>query len=98
MRTFATLLTSLIALSVPLKEGRALDGKSGVHSDVIVKGSVLEPRKLEASEAIVKATVKLPEGFALSVFARELPVVAVLGFGAAAMNQERGQHDHGKQL
>ena len=43
-----------------------------VYSDVNVQGSVLEPRKLEASEAAVKATIKLPQGFSLTVFAREL--------------------------
>ena len=72
MRARTTVLISLISASIVWPRAEALEGKSGVHSDVNVKGSVLEPRKLEASEAVVKASVKLPQGFSLAVFAREL--------------------------
>ena len=42
------LLISLTSASMLWPRAEALEGKSGVHSDGAVKGSVLEPRKLEA--------------------------------------------------
>jgi glucose/arabinose dehydrogenase len=67
-------------LSFPAK---AVEGEAGVHSNVTVRGSILEPRKLEAAEATVKARVRLPRGFSLSVFARELVNPRVLAVSEA---------------
>jgi Raf kinase inhibitor-like YbhB/YbcL family protein len=47
----------------------ALEGRADRYSDATVRGSVLEPRKLEATEGRAKDLLKLPPGFNVSVFA-----------------------------
>jgi hypothetical protein len=47
MRAIAILLGALIAVCGHYVSAHAVKGKPGIHSDVRVNGSVLEPRKLE---------------------------------------------------
>jgi glucose/arabinose dehydrogenase len=66
------LILSVLFSSFLAHQTIAVEGKAGIHSDVRVQGSVLEPRKLEPSETEIRRRIKLPTGFAFSVFARDL--------------------------
>jgi Raf kinase inhibitor-like YbhB/YbcL family protein len=74
IRLSALLLSvSALALTVPSVSSAQVKGEVGRASDVVIRGSILEPERLQVrDDAKLTALIKAPEGFKVEVFARDL--------------------------
>ncbi|MGA1835166.1 YbhB/YbcL family Raf kinase inhibitor-like protein [Rhizobium wenxiniae] len=71
--TISVLTASVSALLFPASGLAQIKGTVGEASDVVIQGSILEPEKLEVTDdAKLTGLIKVPTGFKVDVFARDL--------------------------
>lgn len=71
--TTRTLLAALPLALAPLPGLAQPQGKVGLHSDVTITGSILEPSQIDISDdARLAGLIQAPEGVKVQVFARDL--------------------------
>lgn len=71
MRT-GTIATSIIAGVAGISSAYALVGSSGQFSNITVEGHVVEPQKLVPAYEALSQSIRVPEGFSVSIFASGL--------------------------
>jgi Raf kinase inhibitor-like YbhB/YbcL family protein len=76
MRTtnLSLLVTSAIIAAITMVQAEAqVKGKVGEFSDVVIQGSILEPEEITVTDdAELEGRLKVPTGFQIKVFARDL--------------------------
>jgi hypothetical protein len=76
MRTtnLSLLVTSAIIAAITMVQAEAqVKGKVGEFSDVVILGSILEPEEITVTDdAELEGRLKVPTGFQIKVFARDL--------------------------
>ena len=80
MSCLPRLLISAVGLALAQGSAQAVEGKIGENSDAVVQAHILEPRKLKPTDENI-GRIKAPDGFRVSVFARDLINPRMLAVG-----------------